>query len=330
MRKLQLGIKYKLLLAFGLVLATTLIASAIALSAFSRFSSSLGGITDNSVPFMADSMALTQLGMQIGARAPLLSSSKSSAQARSHHAELIDTSGEIEQLLIDMSAGQSASDDELRADNLRDVLQVRTFINDLNRHVEARLESGNKVRQMATSVNHLQLEIDQLLLDSIDSAAFDFVIMTEDVFTENTDLLDTLLDNYVNAIVKLLQLQKLSSELTAVLREALLETGTDQQERASLIADQLQQHDQAFASVWFTGESDWNATVERLVQLTRGENSLFRQDGETPRQLQDDALIRELNGMDATFSRSLSAHADAIHRKILDVGVLLGETVKTD
>ncbi|NND92650.1 MAG: HAMP domain-containing protein [Granulosicoccus sp.] len=66
------------------------------------------------------------------------------------------------------------------------------------------------------------------------------------------------------------------------------------------------------------------------MQLTRGENSLFRQDGETPRQLQDDALIRELNGMDATFSRSLSAHADAIHRKILDVGVLLGETVKTD
>lgn len=75
MIRVHLGIRSKLLLAFSLGLATTLIA--IALFAFHQSYDSLVKNTEHSVPFMTGSVELRQLGMEASAKIPRFESSKS-------------------------------------------------------------------------------------------------------------------------------------------------------------------------------------------------------------------------------------------------------------
>ncbi len=71
-----MGIRYKLLIAFVLVLSTTLLASAISYSAFSHLSHAVMNITRERVPMMASGMEMGKMGTELAKSMSLLASAK--------------------------------------------------------------------------------------------------------------------------------------------------------------------------------------------------------------------------------------------------------------
>ncbi len=168
MNKLKLGIRQKLLIAFGLILATTLVASAIALYAFTRFSDAMMEITQESVPFMAESMERTRLGMQISAMLPMMADSTSLDEINRYRGQLTTSISKIEQLKVsgtvavnDMPAGQS------RQTSNNSIEQVKTGIDKFYRAIKVQLTNSFTVDQSMEEINQIMEFVNDQLLDII-------------------------------------------------------------------------------------------------------------------------------------------------------------------
>jgi hypothetical protein len=323
-RGLRPGIRSKLLIAFGLILATTLAASSIAFNAFNRFSVSLSEITQQNVPFMAESMALTQLGMEVSARVPLLSGSRTEAEAQLHYTELSSALQQIEQLL----ARENEADSELNpvgiSDNIKDVLQVRSFLDELHEQVLLRVHSSGVVNDTTSSVSDLQLDINLRLLDTIDTATYDFVVMAEDIFSSNSDLIDTLLHRHVQIMINALHLQNGAAELTTLLSQHLEGREVDQQEAQRIAAD-LAQYRALLEGVLDGKQDALDANLVRLDSLSRGAKTILDRAEVQP--FQAGLLLNELHALESAITTEMSTLVDEGYEKILQVGEELSQSV---
>ena len=209
MLSISMGLRTKLLLGFGLVLATTIAASSVAWFAYNRFADAFSDIAYNNVPLMAESMDLTRLAMQVSAVTPLLVVSRSGTEADTHHASIISI---LQQIRSDLASGTAADARSAKqSEELVDDLQNR--VDQLNDLVKKRVQSGAKNTNNKNRINTLGSTINQQLLDMIDSANNDFVISQEQLFGENNVLLNTLLNEHVDAMVSALKLEVEIAEL---------------------------------------------------------------------------------------------------------------------
>lgn len=214
MSGLSMGLKSKLLLSFSLVLATAILASTISWLAYNRFAYSFSNIADKSVPFMAESMELTRLAMQVSAISPLLVASRSNNEADSHHASIVDVLTGIESKLQENDADDAYSASAESSTNL--LSEQAKNVNQLRMLVGNRIESVNDIKVAENEIKLIQDKINQQLLDIIDNATFEFVIFSEDIFSENSELIDALLNEHIDAMISALKLQISISELAAI------------------------------------------------------------------------------------------------------------------
>lgn len=317
MKKLSIGIKPKLLTAFGLILATTLMASGIALYAYTRFSDAMTEITQQRVPFMADSMELTRLGMQTSALVPLLSAAQTPELAGEYRLALHRNFEEIDKLLPTKDDSAAGNTDTSTTRQI--VQQVQDQINQLSLGVTSKLETLQSLEETATSSNDKQVDINQKLRDIIDTATFDFVILAEDMFSTNSELIDTLLHTHIATIVSALQMEsdgtKLIGELTDSFEKYTPFARRKSEAAAIAYLDSLLTRRPGIEES-FSGElSTIDALISRLTELTQGESSIYKtQSGGTDTE-QARALERELIELELQIVEQLS--------KILDTGYAL-------
>lgn len=327
MKKFSIGIKPKLLTAFGLILATTLVASALALYAYTRVSDAMTEITQQRVPFMADSMELTRLGMQTSALVPLLSAAKTPELASEHHKALQANSDKIQQLL---SGKVSIGSDAEKTGEI--VQQIQVQIDQLSDSVTTELEAFQKLNDTASISNEKQIEINRKLRDIIDTATFDFVIMAEDMFTSNSELIDTLLHRNISTIVGALQMEsdgtKLIGELVSSFEKYTnFSRKRSQTDAASLLESltlRLPKIDDSHANE----RAAINTMIVRLSELTQGESSLYQTQSGGLDTEEARALERELTEMEVQLVEQLSQILDKGYAQVSDSGRDLSVSVK--
>ena len=317
MKNLTIGIKPKLLTAFGLILATTLVASAIALYAYTRFADAMTEITQHRVPFMADSMELTRLGMQTTAMVPLLSAASTREQASLHHKALQDNSARITALLAAAAEGASNLSDTTLT--LKIVQQVQEKIDLLSRGVGNQIEAARKLDDASVSSNEQQVLINHQLRSIIDDATFDFVILAEDMFSENSALIDTLLHKHVGTIVAALHMEadatKLINELSSSFDNNSFGSNKSRDEAVELLTrlrEKRQEIDRSHADELLVVDT----AILRLAELTEGDNSLYQTTPITSSKKL--YLIRELNELELTIVKQLSSVLESGYSQVFD------------
>lgn len=332
MPNINIGIKSKLLVAFGLILATTLVASAIALFAFGRFSDALSDITDHSVPFMAESMELTQLGMDVSANVPLLSASSSASVAEQKYSALVLKLDKINSLLQVKSVSDSRTA-SVEA-NLSDVKQIRLLIDELNDDVLARLSARGQVETAARQISAARSSINQQLLELTDEATFDFVILAEEKFGENSELIDTLIQQYVKAMVTALRLQGDSIELIAVLSKSLSESSPEIRQQLRQDAGRLARRARTLRENLDTARIEdltaFDEALELLDSLALGDKGVFTAAFDSVSPLKAEATIRQLSAAESLIVKNLSLVVDSSNFMVFQTGNELTKSVQEE
>jgi len=328
----NLGIKAKLLVAFGLVLTMTLIACTIALFAFNRFSDALSAITDVSVPFMAESMELTQLGMDISAKVPLLAAAPTSTLANQYHEVMIETSERIKGLLeADKKAGIGGSSMQENLDAMNTSSELGA---ELNKQVQSQLKIKNKVDLNASLISEKQFTANLLLLDAIDMASFEFVVMAEDIFSSNSEMLDILLYEYVDTMVNALRLQADSAELVATMSKSLLEpsgTGkTNLQNQASSLASKIMVNRQKLDVRRIGDLKAFDAALKRMDQLATGPEGIYTAVFDDMDRLRINTVASELSQTQTLIIKTLAMVVDSNYFMVFQAGEELADSVKDE
>ncbi|MGQ7846513.1 methyl-accepting chemotaxis protein [Granulosicoccus sp. 3-233] len=323
MNILTMGIRPKLLIAFGLILATTLMASAIALYAYTRFADAMTEITQHRVPLMADSMELTRLGMQTSAIVPLLSAASTPEQARRHHQALQNNSDKIEALLAHDGKngdGRVGLGDTTATHDI--VQRVQEQIDLLSLRVGEELEAMRKLDEASLISNERQVSINQKLRDIIDTATFDFVILAEDMFSENSELIDTMLYQHISTIVGALHLESDVNRLINELRSSTSKLTTLSRKRgrnaAVAMMDQLLKDRQEIDASHASELTVIDSLVSRLDDLTRGENSLYETDIDFSSIPSAAPALPELGEIERKFVKQLSLILDAGYARVFE------------
>jgi len=329
---MNLGIKAKLLVAFGLVLTMTLIGCMIALFAFNRFSYALSAITDQSVPFMAESMELTQLGMEISAKVPLLAAAPTAVLANQYHEAMIETSERIKGLLeADNTAGIAGSSMQR---NLNAMNKSSELGSELNKRVQSQLQIKMRVDSNAITISEKQRDANLLLLDAIDMASFEFVVMAEDIFSSNSEMLDTLLYKYVDTMVTALRLQADSAELIATLSKSLLEpSGTGKsnlQNQASSLARRIITNRQKLDVQRIGDLKAFDAALERMDQLATGPEGVYTAAFNDIDRLKINTVASELSLTQTLIIKSLALVVDSNYFMVFQAGKELAVSVKDE
>ncbi|MEE9319332.1 MAG: methyl-accepting chemotaxis protein [Granulosicoccus sp.] len=237
MNKLKPGIKLKLQLAFGLVLGSTLLASAIALYAFERFSESMQDITQNNVPQMAESMALMQLGVELSAAAPLLISSTTDESRLVQQERLVKITNRIEQGIQDRLLRYPSSLET--QENIKGISHVRKQISELSDVVRSRIETRDTIIRDELAISELQFTTNRELLDIIDTVTFEFVLLAEDQFAESSDLLDELMGSHLEKMLNALRMQSYASALEGLITGTAIASTTKEMNKNALRAEAL-------------------------------------------------------------------------------------------
>ena len=209
---IHMGLRTKLMLSFGLVLGTAIMASSIAWFAYNRFSDSFSNIADKSVPFMAQSMELTRLAMQVSAVTPLLVTSGTSQESTHHYSSITAILENIDSNLANATEVEALSPSQSKTL----VIELRRLVNQLEQQVTGRISIVDNIIKVESRIDTLHLDIDQQLLDIIDTATFDFVIFSDKLFSESGELVDSLFGEHVDAMVSALKLQINLGELVAL------------------------------------------------------------------------------------------------------------------
>lgn len=329
MRNISMGIRPKLLAAFGLVLGMTLIACTISLYAFNRVGQSLGEITQESVPFMERSMELTQLGTRVSSSVPLLSGSKTVEDATSHYHALQEASLLIEKLLNQkaIAGGQSKTDDE----NIQDVLLVRGYMEDLNAKVLERVEMGDRAQALEQEINSRQLQVNQELLVVINQATLDFVVMAENIFARNHELIDSLLHEYVLNMVSALKLQGYTAEMTSLLSSALKGLEENQKildkQNAAELANRMSIERENLHAEFLQHPEEIYGAIDRLQQLATGEKGIYAERDRPLSRIKANGIIRELQAMEVSLFTELSPVVDESYKLMFAAGEELDNSV---
>lgn len=328
---LKLGIKPKLVIAFGLILASTVVASSIALYAFSRFSTALDSITKDSVPFMAESMELTQLGMEISALVPQLANATTVDSASEAYDLLMTNSQAIEEGLRRKFKGRADASVENLDHSIEEVLEVRSLINELNEQLQSRIRVSEQVRRSVSDIGRTQVEVDKLVLDAIDTATFEFVVLTEDMLSENSELIDTLLDEYVSALVSAIHLHSDSAELVGLISISLKGRSDEEKQldlaRARTLIAEITE-DRAKLNDDIIGDVEtFDRNIEFLIELVDGENSIYAENFKISNRIKINNTLRNIERAKQQIADAMGSVVSASYTKVIDSGGKLSESV---
>ena len=211
MFSINLGLRSKFLIGFGLVMGTTVCASIIAIKSYSHFSESITTITEDSVPSMAQSMELTQTAMQVSAYVPLLAGAQTTAEVERYYQSIISSLANIN--AGNKTRGAKNGDDEASVRSLAQVDKLSAGVNELKQGVESGLVLSNSIRSTSYDISQRQIDVNQQLLDRVDEEMFTFLLMSEEMFEQDVTMTGVPTNDYVDTVISVAKLQNMTSNL---------------------------------------------------------------------------------------------------------------------
>ncbi|ASJ76321.1 methyl-accepting chemotaxis protein [Granulosicoccus antarcticus] len=224
MNTLKLGIKPKLLIAFGLILTTTLVASTIALYAFTRFSDAIAEINQESVPLMVEAIERTQMGIGISIKLPELTDSKTLQEARTHYESLSMSIKDVSQLVIDSAITRGEPTDSLAMTNkLKSIAQFQSDVTALYEAVEIELTNELDVERSMKLLDEELQSVNDALMAAVDTTSGNYEILTEKVLNHDAEPINSLTQLHMSttlmmkeSVARLIHLLQLRAELNTV------------------------------------------------------------------------------------------------------------------
>ena len=331
MQSLNLGIKSKLLMALGLILGTTLIAIVIAFYAFTRFSSSLLDITENSVPLMSESIALTQLGTDVSARSPLLSAARSLEEATAHYESLTTSLKEIENSVRNEESGRL--DKQIVSVIRSHVIESRRYVERLYSEVNAKLIANSRVDELTTNLASLEVLVNEKLVDIVSSSTNQFVVLADDTFSTNSDFLDTLIEDQLRVIVDSLRLQSVTGDLINTLSMSLDGGSISELQKDEPVAKahaiNILSLRRKLEGTNLLASAEFNESLDKLQLLASGRSSIYQSGSTSLPRFEKDALTQELLFLGRQVSTAIWDAVNLNYLSAFSLGQTLRESVDT-
>lgn len=190
MAKLTLGIRSKLMIAFGSVVSGTLLASMIGAIAFGHVAKALSEISGKSVPLMSESMQLSQSGMTLSAVLPVLANASSQEQRQQ---QSILAQSMISQIVATLNARVAEDPQNERALSLTQINRLSAGTRDLDSAVENRLDASARLYQRVQEADLRHSGINNHLVSIVERESSAFFDTTDDLLGENLELIDSYL-----------------------------------------------------------------------------------------------------------------------------------------
>ena len=320
MNLLALGIRSKLLVAFGLVLATTLAASAIGLVSYDRVSDSLVSITQKSVPLMEDSMNQAQLASEVGARVPLLASARTTADADREYNRVQNLLDNSANLLKNIVARDDI--DNTRRDQLASIQERSKGVSDIHQLSLKRMQIENRINNLLSELSTLVLEKDEEILENIQQASIVFHDSAKQMMDANSETIDELLNTFLTPMINAIRVDNTVRDLVKHLSHTISDrTGKSDKnnKRTAIRLDRkLISLNKKLNSEQVKFTPGYQTMIARLSELSKEDSVVFN----LPLTLADrdvkDSLLAELSDLESQMSKALNP---TIHKGFLEAFV---------
>ncbi|MFK7860004.1 MAG: methyl-accepting chemotaxis protein [Granulosicoccus sp.] len=330
--KLAMGIKSKLLVSFGFVLAMTLIASVIALHSYSRFSSSLGAITQQSVPVMAQSMELTQLAAEVGARVPLLVRAVSIDEATQQY-EVINALIEKKTAILKqkLALGNKI---QIVEQNLSELRASQESVETIYALVSSGVATSSQLLVSTANASRLLYDTDKILLDIIESATSEFADLAEQTATKSGDAVDALLFAHVDPMVGALKMQSEFRKLTSLIKRSLSalddnELSADRRKAKGHVSN-LEYYRAKIDVEKIDKAKEFNRILDRVIALVTDADGVYALNGRVRPAIKTSNLVRELTSVEEQFQPLLEPVIGKGYFMTFLMGNILDVSVKTE
>lgn len=329
---IALGIKPKLLIAFGIVMATTMAASAIALISYSRLSDSLEIITQQSVPLMAESMELTQLAAEVSTRVQLLAGTTSKNTANTQYAYIavsLDKTaavllGKIERKENINEAEQALAELQILSDKVESIFSL----------LDTRTNASEKLIDTASQLRNMLYQTDQSMLNIIGGATSEFVVMAEEMTAKTSSAVDTLLYSNLDPMISALRLGSEVRRLTKLMSVSLSGRSAsalaeDERIAAELVVKILNFNTKVDVDR-INEPGEYQQLLNRLIELVNSETGVYAKSVTFRPRIAMNKLIRELIVIDDRLNSIISPMIDKSYIDASLASKELGQSVGTD
>lgn len=214
----RFGIKAKLFLAFCAMAGFTILAAAVAWYAFVTIERSVDRITVESVPAMAISLRLAEKSAEISSTAPALVASVNQEGRILAQIGLEQRSEELASLMQDLKATgiELQTVDDLTATQT----DIATRLGELNEAVRERLRLKSQREIASKEMAEAHSQFVEFLEPLVDDAVFDLVISGEDLTTQSTKVIGSLVEGGIGTIHLLLTINAEANLAAGLLAEA--------------------------------------------------------------------------------------------------------------
>src|SRR5579871_6185334 len=214
-----LNIRVKLTLAFGSVLALTLIAGGVGLFSFDSIGASLRQIIDRNLPAIMATQQLAATSGQIAAAAPALISAPSDAARRTEFDALTQKHRSVTALIKTLRDEHAADPTAIEAVGAV-AERVMAELNALNAAVEHKLQGETARLAALKRLSDAHEAFLKLLAAGIDSANFDLVLASEDLGKPGAGKGSDAIERGISGLRGLLELEAEGNLVVGLIGEA--------------------------------------------------------------------------------------------------------------
>lgn len=276
LQQVKLGITSKLLIAFGLVVGTTLLASSIAVNSYGTFSDTLEEITDVSVPLMSESMAFTQLAFEMNASIPTLATAYTQPVREAEFQRLSIISAKIAEKVAQQS--EPAYSAEEIAGSVKAIAWVGNQIQLLNTAVDERIVSLDSINTLMRQIGVVQRDVNAQLLSISSKGTADFEALAKSTFAENSEQIDSLLGVRLDNLLSTLKLQNavsaVESAVLATVTQSVAELSSVEESVADAVLEIVDLRDQISLEYIDDAEA-LDQDIDELLDIVTDEVSPF-------------------------------------------------------
>ena len=273
--KKGIGIKGRLMLSFGLVAMTTVLAGGIGLLSYDRIQSASLKVTDDSVPAMANAFNMVEQATGLRSLASTMAGASDPTEYAAATNQLASRRETMESVLEGIA--QSAMPKEKRRTIETLTIDLFNALGDLSHRVDDRLRAAEQRSLAVTAIAEDHSRLTDWLTPKIDDAGFELVIETESTTESLGNQIENLMSDGVNRLQSALTLRADVNLLAGILIEAAVAQDVGTLEAASdrFVAAKASIADQLTMLNGESGSSDLEQPISALIAMGDGPAGVF-------------------------------------------------------
>ncbi|MEM7044800.1 MAG: methyl-accepting chemotaxis protein, partial [Pseudomonadota bacterium] len=273
--KKGLGIKGRLMLSFGLVALTTVLAGGIGILSYDSIQSASLEVTEKSVPAMADAFQMVEQVTGLRTIASGLAGASHHDEHAAAKVQLDSRRHTINTILDEMAETEAPAAKIDAIETLND--DLFNAFRDLSGHVGDRLEMVTRKEEAVDATAAAHGRLNDWLLPQIDDAGFELIIETEGTTESLSGQIETLMADGVLRLQSALTLRAEVNLMAGILIEAAVAPDNGALEVASdrFIAAKNTVDDQLAAFEDVSEFAEIEALIRELQELGAGSNGVF-------------------------------------------------------